>query len=127
MGGDTESESALTFRLDEHGIVWIRWPQGSHITAEMAEEGRDRLEVYNGGRKRPVIVEMVGVAGLTREARQVFTQEFAASRMALLGRSPVERVIANFALAVSRFTVPLRFFTSEQAAVEWLTRDGPDA
>jgi hypothetical protein len=123
MGGDTESELALTFRLDEHGVVWIRWPDGIRITADMAQEGMDRLGVFNHGRKRPVIVEMVGVAGLTRDARLVFTHDCAASRMVLLGRSPVERVIANFALAVSRHVVPMRFFTSEEAAREWLLQD----
>jgi hypothetical protein len=126
MGGDTESELTLTFRRDEHGIVWITWPQGIHITGEMAADAMDQLGVYNGGRKQPTIVEMVGVAGLTREGRQVFTRDCAASRMALLGGKPAERVIANFALAVSRHAVPMRFFTSEEAAVEWLTRGGSE-
>jgi hypothetical protein len=126
VGGDTESELALTFRRDERGVVWITWPRGIHITGPQAQEAMDRLAVYNGGRKQPTIVEMVGVAGLTREARQVFTRECCATRMALLGVSPVERVIANFALAASRYATPIRFFGTEDAAVDWLTRAGPD-
>jgi hypothetical protein len=125
MGGDTESELDLTFRRDERGIVWITWPQGIRIDEAMARDAMGQLGVYNDGRKQPTVVEMVGVAGLTREGRQVFTGDFAASRMALLGNKPVERVIANFALAVSKHTVPIRFFTTEEAAVEWLLRDGP--
>jgi hypothetical protein len=125
MGGDTESELDLTFRRDERGIVWITWPRGCHITATMAQDAMDRLGVFNGGRKQPTVVRMVGVAGLTRESRQVFTGDCAASRMALLGDKPVERVLANFALSVSKHTVPIRFFTAEEAAVEWLLRDGP--
>jgi hypothetical protein len=42
-----------------------------------------------------------------------------------VGGSPVERVIANFALAASRYAMPMRFFPTAEAAVEWLTRDGP--
>jgi len=126
MGGDAESELDLTFRRDERGIVWITWPRGIHITGPMAEEAMDRLDAYTGGRKLPTVVEMVGVAGLTRDARQVFTGECTASRMALLGGSPVERVIANFALAASRYETPMRFFATEDAAVDWLTRAGPD-
>jgi hypothetical protein len=126
MGGDTESELDLTFRRDERGIAWITWPPGIHITGAMAQEAMDRLEVFNGGRKLPTLVEMAGVAGLTREARQVFTGECTASRMALLGGSPVERVIANFALAASRYATPIRFFATEDAAVDWLTCAGPD-
>jgi hypothetical protein len=125
VGGDTESELALTFRRDERGIVWITWPRGIHITGSAAREAMDRLEVFTGGRREPTIVEMAGVAGLSREGRHVFTGDFAATRMALLGNKPVERVLANFALAVSRFTVPLRFLTAEEAAVEWLLHDGP--
>lgn len=125
MGGDTESELALTFRRDERGIVWITWPAGVHITGPIAQEGMDRLGVFNDGRKQPTIVEMVGVAGLTREARKVFTGDCAASRMALLGDKPVERVLANFALAVGRHVVPIRFFTAEEAAVDWLLHAGP--
>jgi hypothetical protein len=127
VGGDTESELDLTFRRDERGIVWITWPPGIHITGAAARTAMDQLGVFNEGRKQPTVVEMTGVAGLTREARQVFTGDFAATRMALLGNRPVERVLANFALAVSRFTVPLRFFTAEEAAVEWLLHDGPPA
>jgi hypothetical protein len=125
MGGDTESELDLTFRRDERGIVWITWPRGCHITGPMAQDAMDQLGVFNGGRKQPAVVEMVGIAGLTRESRQVFTRDCAASRMALLGDKPVERVLANFALSVSKHTVPIRFFTAEEAAVEWLLRDGP--
>src|SRR5262249_9679796 len=116
----------LTFRRDGRGIVWLRWPCGIHITAAAARRAMDELDVFNSGHKCPVIVEMVGIAGLDRDARQVFTGDCAASRMALLGGSPMERVIANFAIAVSRHAVPMRYFATEAAAVEWLTRAGPD-
>ena len=125
MGGDTESELALTFRRDERGIVWITWPAGITITGPAAREAMDRLGEFNDEVKQPAIVEMGGVAGLTRDGRKVFTGDCAASRMALLGDKPVERVIANFALAASRHAVPIRFFTSEEAAVDWLLRAGP--
>jgi hypothetical protein len=126
VGGDTESELDLTFRRDERGVVWITWPPGVHITGALAQEAMDRLDVFNDGHKRPTLVEMSGIAGIDRAGRQVFTGECAASRMALVGRRPVERVLANFALAASRHAVPMRFFATEEAAVEWLTRAGPD-
>jgi hypothetical protein len=124
VGGDTESELALTFRRDQRGVVWVSWPRGIHITGAAAREAMDRLGAYNGGRKQPTVVEIVGVAGVTRDARLVFTGDCAATRLALLGDKPVERVLANFALSVSRHAVPIRFFTAEEAAVEWLLHDG---
>jgi len=67
-------------------------------------------------------VSMTGTAELSRDARVVFTRRCSASRIALVGRSAVDRVIANFALGVSSVPVPTRFFTSEPAAVGWLRR-----
>jgi hypothetical protein len=40
--------------------------------------------------------------------------------MALVGRSAVDRVLANFAVKVSSIAIPSRFFTSLPAALAWL-------
>ena len=55
----------------------------------------------------------------------MFGEPSAASRIALLGRSPVDRVIANFTLGVSRVPCPTRFFTDRDRAVAFL-REGLD-
>jgi hypothetical protein len=60
---------------------------------------------------------------VTRPARAVFAEPSAASIIALLGGSAVDRVIANFILGVSTVPVPTRFFTVEAEALAWL-RDG---
>lgn len=45
--------------------------------------------------------------------------------MAIVGRSAVDKVIANFGLRVTTIDIPSRFFTSVSAGLAWL-RD-PDA
>ena len=55
----------------------------------------------------------------------MFTRPCSASRIALLGASAVDRVIANFALGVSSVPVPTKFFTSADAALAWLADAHP--
>jgi hypothetical protein len=125
--GDAERERVMTVSVEGVDLVRLRWTPGVRITGQLAKEAMDLVDDLNAGRTRPLLVDMTGTADLTREARLVFTQECSASRVALLGRSPVDRVIANFALSVNRMAMPIRFFTSEASALEWLSRADPSS
>lgn len=83
------------------------------------------VDDLNGDRERPLLVDMRGVSGLTREARSVFTRPCSASQIAILGTSSVDRVIASFGLRLSNPPVPARFFTSEPDALTWLRTADP--
>ncbi len=107
--------------VDLRGFVRLSWDRNLRITGEMARAAMALVDATNAGRERPLLVDMTGTAALTREARMTFSRRCSASRIALLGSSPVDRVIANFALGVSAVPVPTRFFTSEPLAVAWLT------
>jgi len=109
--------------VDPLGIVRLSWAQGLRITEQLAQDAMALVDETNADRKRPLLVDMTGTATLTRDARMAFARRCSASRIALLGRSPVDRVIANFAMGTSSVPVPTRFFTSQLAAVAWL-RDG---
>ncbi len=122
MAGSAERDSALTMRIEDQDVVRLTWLPGVRIDTELATAAMVALDELNGDRERPLLVDMSGIATVTRGARLVFTRQCSASRLALLGRSPVDRVIANFALGVSTPAMPVRFFTSEPAATAWLTR-----
>ncbi len=107
--------------IDLRGFVRLSWDQDLRITGDMARVAMALVDAANAGRERPLLVDMTGTAALTRDARMTFSRRCSASRIALLGSSPVDRVIANFALGVSAVPVPTRFFTSELLAVAWLT------
>jgi hypothetical protein len=113
--------AVLAVRVDPRGFVRLSWDRDLRITGEMAQAAMALVDATNAGRERPLLVDMTGTAALTRAARMTFTRRCSASRIALLGRSPVDRVIANFALGVSAVPVPTRFFTSEPLAIAWLT------
>lgn len=117
------SDRVLAVRVDPGGFVRLTWDRNLRISGELARAAMALVDATNAGRERPLLVDMTGTATLTREARITFTCRCSASRIALLGRSPVDRVIANFALGVSAVPVPTRFFTSEARATAWLRDD----
>ncbi len=52
------------------------------------------------GAEYPMLVDMASTRSVSRPARAVFSIPCAASRIALLGASPVDRVLANFFLGI---------------------------
>ena len=120
MDGDPEVDDALRLTVDPAGFVRLSWRAGLSIDGPLATRAMALVDEVNAGEPRPLLVDMTGTAQLTREGRTAFGHRCSASRIALLGRSEVDRVIANFALGVTRVPVPTRFFTSEPAARAWL-------
>lgn len=120
VSSSAERERAISVRVDSDGIVRLQWAEGLRITGPLAREAMTMVDELNGDVQRPLVVDMTGTATLAREARMAFTEKCSASRIALVGSSAVDRVIANFALGVSAPQAPTRYFTSESAAVMWL-------
>ncbi len=118
--GPAGHDQVIAVRIDTMGIVRLTWASGLQITEQLARDAMSLVDEINVDAERPLLVDMTGTARLTRPARVTFTRKCSAARIALLGRSPVDRVIANFALGVSAVPVPTRFFTSEPSAVAWL-------
>lgn len=120
----TESNDDVVVGIDDMGIIRLKWTEGITITEEAARIAAVFVNRVSSDRRRPMIVDMALTAQVTRQARTVFLEPGAASKIALLGKSPVDRVIANFVLGVSNLPCPTRFFTSEAAAIDWIQSDG---
>lgn len=120
MHARDERDDLVSVYLDDTGLVRLTWSTDLNISGELAGRAMAMVDQLNGRVERPLLVDMTGTAQLTRAARMTFGRRCSASRIALVGRSEVDRVIANFALGVARPPVPTRFFTSEQAALDWL-------
>ena len=106
--------------IDDEGFVRLLWPVGAKITGPSAQQAFDQVNLICGETRRPMLVDMATTKSVAREARAVFGRPSAASRIALLGRSPVDRVIANFTLGVSQVPCPTRFFTDRAKAMDFL-------
>lgn len=114
--------------IEPYGIVRLSWTAGTRITARLAVGAMAAVDELNSDRRRPLLVEMNSAGTPTREARVHFGRPCTASRIALLGKSPVDRMHASFTphLDAVGFPVPTRFFTSEPSAMAWLLPTGSD-
>ena len=108
-------------QLENGGLVHLRWLPGVQIEVEDARAAMAKVNQVCQQEHHPMLVDMAAVRSVSREARSVWSIPCAASRIALLGKSPVDRVLANFFLGVHVPPCPTRFFTSHSEAMEWLT------
>lgn len=106
--------------LEPAGLLRLTWPRGASISESDAEAAMRQVNILCGEDRHPMLVDMATTADVSRGARSVFARPCQASRIALLGQSPVDRVIANFFLGIYKPPCPTRFFTAEREALEWL-------
>jgi hypothetical protein len=111
----------------EGGVLYLRWPRGAVISEADAESAMSRVNELCGESRHPMLVDMATTEKVSRGARAVFGRPCQASRIALLGASPVDKVMANFILGINKLPCPTRFFTSREEAVTWLELQGPAA
>lgn len=111
------TKGAVELRDD---VVFLRWNPGLIIEEQDAEAAVAAVRKLSGRRRYPLMVDMAGTASVTVKAGRVFAASDVASRIALLGESPVDRVIVNFFLRRHRSPCPARFFTCIEEARRWL-------
>ncbi|MEW1812524.1 STAS/SEC14 domain-containing protein [Pseudarthrobacter phenanthrenivorans] len=112
--------------LEEHGILQLSWARHSIIRSRDAEAAMDMVNGLCADIERPLLVDMATTSAVSRGARGLFARTCQASGVALLGASPVDKVVANFVLAVNKTGRPKRFFTSRAEAMTWLTTGTTD-
>ena len=118
-----------TVELDAEGVLHLVWNPGTVLEADDVHAAMARVNELADGAEYPMLIDMANTQAVTRQAKSVFSHKCAASRIALLGSSPVNRVIANFAMARRTLPCPTRFFTSRSEALSWLLPapvPGPD-
>lgn len=106
--------------LQDDGIIHLLWEPHVRIEAPDAQAAMAAVNAIAAGAVYPMLVDMALTKSLSRQARSVFTIPCAASRIALLGSSPVDRILANWSLGVQDLPCPTRFFTSKPEAIRWL-------
>ena len=114
-----------TIKLGADGIIHLVWKPGIILDGVDVHAAMARLTEIADGFEYPMLVDMGRTKAVTRQARVVFKIPSAASRIALLGSSPVDRVIANFTIERQALPCPTRFFTSRDEALGWLLQTPP--
>jgi hypothetical protein len=121
----TEETVTRTVRiwLGDDGIIRMVDLPGTEEALEDAVENVKTVWNVSEGKKRPVLIDIRGLKSITREARQYYasgeTARFGRAIGLVIG-SPMTRVIGNFFFQLNRPALPLKLFTSEEKALEWL-------
>lgn len=108
-----------TVALGEDGIIHLVWNPHVRIEGTDARAAMAAVNALADGREYPLLVDMTMTASLSRQAQAVFSQR-CATRIALLGTSPVDRILANWILSAQKQPCPKRFFNSAAEATKWL-------
>jgi hypothetical protein len=112
-----------TVDLDDGRYIHLVWNRSVRIEEVDAHAAMASVNVIADGGEYPMLVDMATTESVSRQARAVFSIPCAASRIALLGSSPVDRVLANFFLSLHVPPCPTRFFTSRDDAMAWLLEE----
>lgn len=115
-----------TVELRGDGIIHLIWNPSVRLEIQDARAAMTAVNKVAGEVEYPMLVDMATTEDVTRGARSIFSIPCAANRIALLGTSPVDRVLANFFLGVHIPPCPTRFFTSRAESMAWLLKD-PDS
>ena len=119
-GAGAGAGQPIGVRMLDRGIIEVTLPANQEIEGPEARVAGGIVRELAGGRRMPVLLVITGILGVSVEARHVYATCIAASAFALVGESPVDRVIAHYLLRSRSETIPAEFFTSEEQAVEWL-------
>lgn len=72
---------------------------------------------------RPILVDIRNIKSVSRESRNIYSSQETGellSAAALLIGNPVSRIIGNFYLGINKTVMPVRMFTSDREAGDWL-------
>jgi len=109
--------------LIENGYFHIVYDANTILTLEKAKavvEAQKKLAVNN---QYPNLLEGRSLKEVTPDARKFLASQETAevnSAVALLVGSPVSRILGNFFLKLDRPAYPMRLFSNQEEAFEWL-------
>jgi hypothetical protein len=116
---------ASTIRLRPDGILHEVAKEGARLGLSEAELSVSAYLELTGGELAPLLVDARRVHAISREARRYLSGPAGAqvcSAVAILVGSALTRVIGNFFTGLNRPDFPVKVFTDEAAALDWLTR-----
>ena len=103
-------------------IMYCKYVDDLHVSLDIAKTCVEGRIFFSKGKSFPLIIDMTGIKSTTREARQYMASIGATlvTAGALITRSAVSRTIGNIFLKIDKPPVPVKLFTSQVKAREWL-------
>ncbi|HLG03232.1 MAG TPA: STAS/SEC14 domain-containing protein [Bacteroidia bacterium] len=108
----------------EGGILCCVYADKLSIDLEVAKKCvADRI-AFVEGRSYACMIDMRGIHMVSKEARDYFADEGSTliTAGALIIGNPLTRMLGNIFLQVSKPKVPLRLFSDEKNAMQWLKK-----
>lgn len=120
--GDVIDTRTAQIWLEDNGIMYLVYKPGAENNLKDAIHHTTAFRRVNGGKKRPVLVDMRNLVAADRESREYGSgAETACVVSAVAGvTSLLSQVIGNLFISISRPSFPVKLFTSKDEAVEWL-------
>jgi hypothetical protein len=118
-------ESAAVERIED-GLVRITLEPGARITSAHSVVIRKRLISVFSGEPSAVLVRLAGIAMIDREVMVQYAKAVTVTALALVGQTPVDRLVAHRLVGLTSPQCPTRYFTDTQEALGWL-RTHPEA
>ena len=111
--------------MREQGILEARVFPHCSIKLKEAKEFFDMVELLTHRETHASIIDISGISGLDKEAREFMIKECDAwgttAAVAFISTSVVSRIIGNLFLTVSKPNYPVRIFTDSSRARSWAT------
>ncbi len=117
--------SASYFWLRDDGILYIYYKAKSvHNLEDAVENIQITLEV-SGNTPRPLLIDMTNIKHMDRDAREVYKEASAEGKVkavALVTKSVMSRLVANFFIGFNKPEAPIRLFNNAGDAARWLRK-----
>ncbi len=107
----------------ENGILRCQLFPNSEISLEFAKQIVEETLKLCKGKNVPILGDLSKAKFISKESREYLSGDEAmkaASSLANITRTPFSKVIGNFLIGLNKPPYPVRLFTSEEKAIEWL-------
>ncbi|MFP3463565.1 hypothetical protein R5O87_22230 [Arthrobacter globiformis] len=111
----------------EDGLVGIVLPDGAQFTAAHTSTVKDQLLAVCNGKPCGLLLRLDGVASIDRNAVTGYGKAATVTALALVGSTPVDRVMANRILRITSPQCPTGYFTDVHEALAWLRSHRTDS
>jgi hypothetical protein len=108
--------------FDNDGILCVITKDTEELPLELQREQIENFVAQLEGRHLLMLVDMNGARPRTKASRVYMTEALPrfVRAVAFIGRSPMQRVLANLFVGIKTPEFPTRFFSDEYHAREWL-------
>jgi hypothetical protein len=117
-----ETRAAVVW-IDDDGICHLDYRGVPSETLEDSKEVFEAIKTLLGGARAPHLIDIRESRSISRESRSFYGSDLmkeVVTRGALLVKSGISRALGNFFLGVVGPATPVRLFTSEPEALDWL-------